>query len=371
MEPKNFSYPKRALKGSLLPLLVCFIGACSASEPMVRVTEPDTQPLATATPAEVAMDDALLLQAVTGLPPPSEHGMRSMLLLRHGKLVKEVYWNGYDKDTQQDLRSATKSITALLVGIAIDKQIIKGVDQPLRNYLAAAYPQAPALRQDITLEHLLTMSSGLACDDRDPQSPGQEDRMYKERDWVRYFLDLPVAHPAGTATHYCTGGAVALGRIIVEASKQPFPTYANDVLFVPLGIPGARWQDFDQHRQTDTGGHLALRPRDMAKIGQLLLQNGRWNGQQLVSSMWIQQATSEHTHIDKANKSYGYLWWRTSAPYQGRTVQVIYAGGNGGQFIFVTPELDLVAVFTGGNYNSPKAGLPFQLLRKFILPAVQ
>lgn len=359
------------LKRSLLPLLICSVFACSASESIVRVAEPDTQPLATAVPADVGMDGALLQQAVADLPPPGEHGMRSMLVLRHGKLVQEVYWNGYDKDAQQDIRSATKSITALLLGIAIDRQLIKDVDQPLRNYLAVAYPQAPALRQDITLKHLLTMRSGLACDDRDPESPGQEDRMYKERDWVRYFLKLPVAHPPGTATHYCTGGAVVLGRVLVEASKQPFPTYANDVLFAPLGIPGARWQDFDQHRQSDTGGHLALRPRDLARIGQLVLQQGTWNGRQLVSSAWIQQATSEHTHIDKNNKSYGYLWWRGMVPYQGRGVQLVYAGGNGGQFIFVVPELDLVVVFTGGNYNSAKAGRPFQLMSKYILPAVQ
>jgi len=360
--------PKRLL----LLLLICCVFACSASESIVRVTEPDTQPLATAAPADVGMDGALLQQAVADLPPPGEHGMRSMLVLRHGKLVQEVYWNGYDKDAQQDIRSATKSITALLLGIAIDKQLIKDVDQPLRNYLAQAYPQAPVLRQDnITLKHVLTMSTGLACDDRDPESPGQEDRMYKERDWVRYFLDLPVAHPPGTATHYCTGGAVTLGRVLVEATKRPFPTYANDRLFAPLGIAGARWQDFDQHRQTDTGGHLALRPRDLAKIGQLVLQQGKWNGQQLVSSAWIQQATSEHTRIDKNNKSYGYLWWRGTVPYQGKRVQVVYAAGNGGQFIFVVPELDLVTVFTGGNYNSAKAGRPFQMMNQYILPAVQ
>ncbi|AXW61199.1 hypothetical protein CJO94_03795 [Ralstonia solanacearum] len=131
---------------------------------------------------------------------------------------------------------------------------------------------ASTLRHGITLEHLLTMRSGLACDDRDPASPGQEDRMYQERDWVRYFLELPVAAPAGTVAHYCTGGVVALGRVVAEASKQPIPTFANAVLFGPLGISNARWADFDAHRQTDTGGHLALRPRDMAKIGQLVLQ---------------------------------------------------------------------------------------------------
>ena len=365
------TFGQRMFKRWVPLLLVYLLCGCSAPKPVAHVSGPDTQPWVTATPAEVSMDGALLQQAVATLPLPAEHGLHSMLVVRHGKLVQEVYWNGYDQDAQQDLRSATKSITALLVGIAIDKHIVKGVNEPLGTYLEAAYPHAPALAHGITLEHLLTMRSGLACDDRDPASPGQEDRMYQERDWVRYFLELPVAAPAGTAAHYCTGGVVALGRVVVEASKQPVPAFANEVLFGPLGISNARWADFDQHRQTDTGGHLALRPRDLAKIGQLVLQGGMWNGKQLVSRTWIEQATSEHTLIDKSRKSYGYLWWRASAPYQGRHVQIVYASGNGGQDVFVVPELDLVAVFTGGNYNSSKAALPFQLMSKFVLPAAR
>ena len=171
----------RMLSRLLLSLMACLVCACA--EPIARVTDSDPQPWVTAAPADVEMDGALLQQAVASLPSPSEHGLHSLLVLRHGKLVQEVYWNGYDKDSLQDIRSATKSITALLVGIAIDKQIIEGVDQPILNYLATAYPQSPALQQGITLEHLLTMNSGLACDDRDPNSPGQEDRMYRERDW--------------------------------------------------------------------------------------------------------------------------------------------------------------------------------------------
>ncbi len=316
------------------------------------------------------MDGELLKKAVSTLPAPEEHGLHSMLVVRHGKLVHEEYWNSYDQDTLQDLRSATKSITALLVGVAIDRQIVKSVSDPLSTYLEGAYPGVSALRHGISLEHLLTTRSGLACDDRDPKSPGQEDRMYKDRDWVRYFLELPVATPAGTVAHYCTGGAVALGRVLAETSKQSVPAFADATLFKPLGVPDASWADFDEHRQTDTGGHLALCPRDLATIGQLVLQGGMWNGNQLVSRSWIKEATSEHTLIEKSNKSYGYLWWRESVPYLGRQLAVIYASGNAGQLVFIVPELDLVSVFTGGNYNSPKAALPFQLYRSYVLPSV-
>jgi CubicO group peptidase (beta-lactamase class C family) len=316
------------------------------------------------------MDGELLRQAVSDLPPASEHGLRSMLVMRRGKLVLEAYWNGYDKNAQQDLRSATKSITSLLVGIAIDQKFVKGIDEPLRTYLGPVYPNAAALQQSITLEDLLTMRSGLACNDRDEGSPGQEDKMYRERDWVGYFLQLPTISPSGQATHYCTGGAVALGRVISEASKRSVPTFADEFLFGPLGIKEAHWSEFDDRRQTDTGGHLFLLPRDMARIGQLVLQGGTWSGQQLLPRAWIEQSTNEHTRID-GGKPYGYLWWRLLVPYHGSHVSAVFAGGNGGQYIFVVPELELVAVFTGGNYNSKRAQRPFQIMNKYILPAVQ
>jgi len=342
----------------------------SPAEPILRVTEEGSPQLPSIPPSEVEMDGELLRHAMSDLPPASEHGLRSMLVMRRGKLVLETYWNGYDKNALQDLRSVTKSITSLLVGIAIDQKFIKGIDEPLQTYLGPIYPNASALQQNITLEDLLTMRSGLACNDRDESSPGHEDRMYRERDWVGYFLHLPIVSPAGQATHYCTGGAVTLGRVISEASKRSVPMFADQFLFGPLEIKGAHWSDFDSHRQTDTGGHLSLRPRDMAKIGQLVLQGGTWNGRQLLPREWIEQSTNEHTRID-GGKPYGYLWWRLLVPYHDSHISAIFAGGNGGQYIFVVPELELVTVFTGGNYNSKKAQRPFQIMNKYILPAVR
>jgi CubicO group peptidase (beta-lactamase class C family) len=354
----------------IISIILGSLLSCRSPDQIIRVTEEGSQQLPSVLPSEVEMDGELLRHAISDLPSASEHGLRSMLIMRRGKLVLEAYWNGYDKNAQQDLRSATKSITSLLVGIAIDQKFIKGIDEPLRAYLGPVYPNAPALQQNITLEDLLTMRSGLACNDRDEGSPGQEDRMYRERDWVGYFLNLPTVSPAGQATHYCTGGAVALGRVISEASKRSVPTFADEFLFGPLGIKEAHWSDFDNHKQTDTGGHLSLRPQDMVRIGQLVLQGGTWNGHQLLPRAWIEQSTNEHTRID-GGKIYGYLWWRLLIPYHDSHVSAIFAGGNGGQYIFVVPELELVTVFTGGNYNSKKAQRPFQIMKKYILPAVQ
>ncbi|MDM0039031.1 serine hydrolase [Variovorax sp. J22G21] len=346
------------------------VQGCSSPEPLVRAADELSAPLPSAQPSEVEMDGALLRQAVSDLPPESEHGLRSMLVMRRGKLVLETYWNGRDGNVQQDIRSATKSVTSLLLGIAVDRGLVKSVQEPVRTYLGSIYPESALLKQDVKVEHLLTMRSGAACNDHDGGSPGQEDKMYRERDWVGFFLALPMANPAGEAAHYCTGGVVALGRILAATSKASVPEFANNALFDPLGITGARWSRFDNGRQTDTGGHLFLRPQDMLRIGQLVLQGGVWNGRQLVSRAWIEQSTREHTRIDN-RRPYGYLWWPQPAPYRGRQVRAILADGNGGQYIFVVPELELVAVFTGGNYNSRKAQRPFEIMSKYILPAVQ
>lgn len=322
--------------------------------------------------AEVGMDAALLSRAASALPEASQHGLASMLVLRHGKPVLEQYWNGYGKDHLHDLRSATKSITSLMMGVAIDQRMVNGVGDPVANYLGSLYPNAPALQQGITLEHMLTMRNGLACDDWVSASPGNESKMYQQTDWVQFVLNLPSVAAPGEVTRYCTGNPVTLGRVIAQASKRTVPEFANQFLFGPLGITGAVWADFDEHRQTDTGGHIRMRPRDMAKLGQLALNNGLWDGKQLLSSAWIQQSTRLHTRFSIAGErnGYGYLWWRSVEQVKGKDYEMFFASGNGGQYIFVVPALDIVAVFTGENYNSSKADLPFAILDQYILAAV-
>jgi CubicO group peptidase (beta-lactamase class C family) len=193
--------------------------------------------------------------------------------------------------------------------------------------------------------------------------------MYPKADWISFFLSLPKAAAPGTQTFYCTAGVVTLGRIVSESSKMSIQDYSTRNLFAPLGITNSRWATFDSGRQTDTGGHLYLRPRDMAKIGQLVLQGGKWNGAQLVSQEWITKSTSQHTIID-GNRKYGYLWWLDSYKVGSKTYNAHMARGNGGQYIIVVPELDMVVVFTGENYNSPAQQRPFEVLVNYILPAV-
>ncbi len=323
--------------------------------------------------AEVGMDATVLASGVSTLGAESVHGLASMLVTRHGKPVLEQYWNGYDKDTLHDLRSATKSITSLMMGVAIDQHLVGGVTDTLASHLGTLYPNAPAYRLGLTLADMLTMRNGLDCDDWIDSSPGNESKMYMQDDWVKFYLNLAAVTAPGATTRYCTGNPVALGRVISQATKKPIPVFANESLFAPLNIQSAKWASFDNGAQTDTGGHIQMRPRDMMKLGQLVLNKGSWNGQQLVSGAWIDESTSLHTRfeIDGARNGYGYLWWRGVENVNGKSYGIIFANGNGGQYIVVVPELDMVVVFTGENYNSNKANLPFELLDSYILAAVK
>jgi CubicO group peptidase (beta-lactamase class C family) len=343
--------------------LACGLAACASRAPR------QVEGWVTATPAEVAMDGEPLRAAVALLNRERRHGIDSMLVVRRGRLVAERYWNGHDMSTLHDLRSATKSVTSLLVGIALDRGLLGDVSDPVMSYLSGDYPDLVAKDSTITLEQLLTMRSGLACDDRDRRSPGHEDRMYRSRDWTRFFLELPRARPPGESTRYCTGGVVTLGRVVAEASGRTIGAFSAEHLFGPLGILAFAWQRYDGGQQTDTGGHLRLRPRAMAKIGQLVLQRGVWDSGDIVSGAWIDASTSVQTRFDDDKRPYGYLWWRVQAQIGERKVDLIYADGNGGQYIFIAPGLDLVVVFTGSNYDSPAAGRPFAILGEYILPA--
>ena len=308
-----------------------------------------------ASPASVDMDPAILALATSKLT--DSNGISAVLVTRHGQPVVEHYWNGYDKDSLHDLRSATKSITSLLVGIAVDRHALGGVGDSVTSWLAADYPGAPVLSRGLVLEDLLTMRSGLACNDWDGGSPGNEEQMYKRQDWVAFWANLPQATTPGTVASYCTGNPVALGHVLANATHQPVPAFAQANLLGPLGITTALWNTYDGGAQTDTGGHMRMRPRDMIKIGQLALHRGQWNGVQLVSTAWMDASTSLHDAVRRRSRR------RLRLPVvarqrrvEGPAPDMFYANGAGGQFIFVMPQLDLVAVLTGENYNELRQG---------------
>lgn len=345
------------------------ISGCSSAVGIVKPIAPD-DPLPTATPESVGLDLSYLSRVSYHFEEEIDHKLHSMLVVRSGHLVFERYYNGFGPDNPHDLRSATKSITSLLTGIAIERGAVADVDAPLMDYLSNDYPNVRD-KDDILLRHLLTMSSGLDCDDGDRSTRGQEDRMYRSDDWVEYFLSLRRSHAPGDTTRYCTGGVVALGEAIAQGADQDFAAFAHDALFGPLAIQNYRWARFDNEEKVDTGGHLLLTPQAMAKVGMLVLNEGRWGTEQVVPAEWIERSVQPRTRIN--GELYGYLWWRYTLRYggpEGEAVDVIAARGNGGQVIFVVPEYDLVAVFTAGYYNSADTQIIYNTFYNAVMTSV-
>jgi CubicO group peptidase (beta-lactamase class C family) len=325
---------------------------------------------ATASAESVGMDTAELEAAANAIRSGTFRNVDSMLVVRHGTLVHETYFNDYDREKVHDLRSATKSLTSILIGIAIDQGLLAGVEERVLPRLGgeAAFDNFDLRKRDITVENLLTMTPGLDCDDWNESSPGNESKMYRERDWVKFIFDLRMVANPGTRYAYCSGGVVALGAVLGQAAGQRADAFARQHLFGPLGITRAEWE-YTPTGAVDTGGHIRMRPRDMAKIGQLFLQHGVWEGRRIVSEAWVERSTSYRV-LSASQYEYGYLWWRRVAYHRDLPVQIYFAVGNGGQEIVVAPALGLVAVFTGSNYDT--AGLyPRMLFDDYVLDAVR
>lgn len=315
--------------------------------------------------AEQNIVPAPILEMIEGIRAGEYTGISSVLLVRGGFLVLEEYFGEDDRDRLHTMRSAAKAITSALVGIAIDKGFIESVDEPLLPYFPEYQGEIAnwdERKRDITLAHVLSMTSGVR---------GNEDAMYPTDDWIKFYLDQPLAAAPGETFSYATSGVVTLGNVITRASGLGIPAFADRYLFGPLGITEYRWPITNSRGNQGlamTGGGLNLRPRDMAKFGQLYLNGGGWEGERLISEEWIEESTRKHATSDLYGEDFGYLWRMIDRTVAGRRVRSIEAWGNGGQFIMVFPSLDLVAVFTGENYGLfPEMEQPFELIDQYIL----
>jgi len=334
-------------------------------------------------PADIGLSEAKLRAMSAAVRSEEFKKIGSILIARHGKLAYEDYVEG-DGNTLRDTRSATKSITDALVGIAIQEKKLSGVDAKVLALLPdrARRVQNPDPRKAaITIEDLLTMSSPLECDDWNDASRGNEERMYLVEDWAQFILDLPIRGrmhlgeqveppPYGRYFSYCTGGAFVLGEVLEKATGMRTDRYAQGKLFAPLGITNVQWV-YSPMNIPQTGGGLRISSRDLLKIGQLYLNGGRWQQSQIVSEQWVRDSTRPHARIDDATE-YGYLWWLKSFKSGEKSYPAFFMTGNGGNKVVVIPGLDLVAVITSTNYNT--RGMHEQtekLLTDYILASVE
>ncbi len=287
----------------------------------------------------------------------------SIVVARHGKLVYENYFEG-DAATLRDTRSATKSITDALIGIAIDEHKLSGVDARILALLpdrARKIQNPDPRKQAIKVEDFLTMSSPLECDDWNDASRGNEERMYVVEDWAQFILDLPIrgrmhvgeqpeVPPYGRFFSYCTGGVFTLSEVIEKVTGARTDRYANEKLFQPLGITNVEWV-YSPMDVPQTGGGLRLVSRDLLKIAQLYLDRGRWQGKRIVSEAWVHASTQPHARIDDTTE-YGYLWWLKTFKSGDKSYPAFFMSGNGGNKVVAIPSLDMTVVITSTNYST-------------------
>jgi CubicO group peptidase (beta-lactamase class C family) len=328
----------------------------------------------TAAAHELGVDEAALARIVrdiaagdpTARPPTLIH---SMLVAYRGRLVLEEYFFGHGRETPHDTRSAGKTFSSVMLGAAMMRGVAISPDTRIYPLLAAIGPFAnPDPRKErITLAQLMTHSAGLACNDNDEASPGNEERMQSQRgepDWWKYTLDLPIAHDPGTRYAYCSANMNLVGGALTAATRTWLPEYFEETVARPLQFGRWHW-NLMANGEGYLGGGAFLRPRDLLKIGQAYLGGGAWNGRRIVTAQWVAESTAPRIEISPATTGYsaeefgnyygrgrdGLAWHLGALNVGGREIPTYAAGGNGGQVLLVVPACDLVVVFTGGNYG--------------------
>ncbi|MGW8314991.1 MAG: serine hydrolase domain-containing protein [Bacteroidales bacterium] len=380
-----------------LSILALTNGSCSKDYTDILYQEPDDlgDGLMIGTLPEVQMDTQLILNASGNIRDGKFGEIHSMLIYRNDRLVYEEYfpghlyqWNGpnyygdlvqYDESMLHGIMSCTKSFTSACIDMAIQQGYIESVDQSIFDYLPDYQEFNTGLKSRITIEHLLTMTSGLEWNEWNAPhgtSANDIDRLYFEcgDDPLRCVLERPMVDDPGESFTYSGGGMVALGEILKNATGSNILEFARENLFDPLGIDTVFWSTYPGG-QFDTGGGMLLRPRDMMKFGVTYLNEGLWNGERLISADWVKKSSKIYRNNSRINipiedsgrNGYGYTWWISEV---GKDHDLMYrANGWGGQVIMVIPPKEMVVVFTSGNWAG-KSSL-FEILEKFILPAVQ
>lgn len=301
-------------------------------------------------PENRQMDPAVFAQLHADLESSDVY---AMVTVKDGVIIDEYYQEGYDETSVFPLHSCAKSFTSALAGIAIEQGYFTSVDDPLSDYLPQVLDLADTGKQQITLRHLLTHTSGLEWYEWAGRSNWQEFR--SAGNWVDYILNRNLVATPGTVFAYSTGNSHLLAAALESATGMGELEYARENLFDALGMDSVVWGT-DPQGIADGGNGISMTVRDAARFGQLYLQNGQWNGEQLISAQWVAESTAaQNNGAGDGTGSYGYQWWIRS--FQG--YDTYYAFGAHGQFIFVVPELDLVTVIASNSVEDSYAPRPY------------
>ena len=301
--------------------------------------------------------DLELIQGMLDEIETSGINLDGLVVVYQGVIVAERYYPVYSEETLHESYSITKSVVSALVGIALKEGCIEDINDPVLEYFPGRdFENLDEWKGGITIEHLLTMSSGLYWD---------QDAMVSHPDWVQYTLDQPVIYQPGTTWSYSNGSPHVLSALIATACETDTQDFSDQHLFGPLGITEYRWgRSVEGYPKGGWG--LAFKTRDLAKIGYLYLRDGTWEGKQILPERWVQDSSERYFQVSETLEPwelyYGYLWWiHGDGPYA--------AHGTKGQFIYNIPEKDLVVVITGHIPDSEYV-IPQQMIRDYLIPAV-
>jgi CubicO group peptidase (beta-lactamase class C family) len=301
-------------------------------------------------------------------------GITSVVVIKNGRLLLEEYFNDASRATLHDTRSAGKSFTSTMMGIAIKDGYIKNENQTLDSfYDLKQFANYSAKKDSIKLKDLLTMSSAFSGSDAHDDSPGNEENMYPTGNWVKFALDLPMDNSKinGRQWDYFTAGVVLLGDILNKSVPQDLEKYADDKLLRPLGISSYQWQ-YTPQKVVNTAGSLQMTSLEYAKYAQLYKNEGQWKGRQILPAEWVRKTFTHQLQIpDRDNQFYGLLFWNKTFEIDGKSYEVYYCAGNGGNEFLIFKNLPLVVIITAKAYNKPYAHPQAdKIVKDFILPAV-
>ncbi len=315
----------------------------------------------TASPEEQGMSSDTLV-ALVEIIPDKDIKIRNIIIVRNGRKVLDASFAPYPQETPHIIHSCTKTITATLIGIAIDKGYLDSVDQKVLDFFPGKkIDNRDAAKEKMTIEHLLTMSTGFQCEDSYKFEWAGLRTMMRQPIWADYVLGLPMIHEPGERFEYCNGASYLLTAILQKATGMTALDFANENLFGPLGITGVEWM-MDRSGINTGWGNIVMAPADLAKIGYLFLHKGNVDGKQIVSREWMEESVKPHIVAGTLSDSYGYQVWPNDMGYYMML-------GHAGQYVFVHPDENMVTVVTSC-LESRKFFVPRQLYHDFILLSV-
>jgi len=382
----------------------CFILILSITTSCKKEADPDpnkyfytipsvyTDGLETASLESVGMDVLTMGEMMNYIHVTEGHTIHNILIIKNNKLVFEEYFKGYKllwsaaemngelmdytKDTDHFMASVSKSVTSVVVGIAVKEGLISDINNKIIDYFPEYSGILTGEKANITVQHLLTMTCGLELDEstysyNDPRNELRQ--VITMEDPIAYILSKPLQSTPGTHFSYSSGTGIVLSAIIEKVSDMKFLDYSNSRLFDPLRSAGGAWSSIHNGLTFASGG-LYFKARELSKIGLLFLNNGQWEEQEIITPEWIELSQQAHIPTNNVffqNSGYGYQWWNTQFVVNGVSQKCFFAAGWSDQFMFIIPGLDMIIEFNSGNYYGSSEISPFDLLERYIFKAIK